>query len=113
MQKNSANQLVQKFKVKIGVEIDNYQWNLFLLNIFKIQLIQVAMKKPEFHSYISDDNEQDACYSHAHMFHLLQNIFELLILVSGMSTVWEDTNNCAKQQMCCLAIYLIYFHMVL
>ena len=26
----------------------------------------------EVHSYISDDNEQDACYSHAHMVHLLK-----------------------------------------
>ena len=27
-------------------------------------------EKYEFHSYISDDNEQDACDSYAHMFHL-------------------------------------------
>ena len=26
-------------------------------------------KKSEFHSYISDDNGQDLCYSHAHMVH--------------------------------------------
>ena len=25
----------------------------------------------EFHSYMSDDNEQDSCDSHAHMIHLL------------------------------------------
>ena len=29
-------------------------------------------EKYEFHSYISDDNEQDACDSHAHMFHLFK-----------------------------------------
>ena len=29
-------------------------------------------KKYEFHSYISDNNEQDACDSHDHMFHLLK-----------------------------------------
>ena len=28
-------------------------------------------EKYEFHSYISDDNEKDACDSHSHMFHLL------------------------------------------
>ena len=27
--------------------------------------------------------------------------------MSGMSTVWEYTNGCAKQYMCALAIYLI------
>ena len=30
-------------------------------------------EKSEFHSYISDNNEQDACDSYAHMFHLLKN----------------------------------------
>ena len=29
------------------------------------------------------------------------------ILVSGMSTVWEDTDGCAKQYMCALATYLM------
>ena len=32
--------------------------------------------KSESHSYISDDNEQDACDPNAHMFHLLKNFFE-------------------------------------
>ena len=27
-------------------------------------------EKYEYHSYISDDNETYACYSHAHMFYL-------------------------------------------
>ena len=31
-------------------------------------------EKKELHSYVSDDNEQDACDSHAHMVHIL-NIF--------------------------------------
>ena len=29
-------------------------------------------EKSEFHSYISDDNKQDACDSHGHIFHLLK-----------------------------------------
>ena len=33
--------------------------------------------------------------------------FESGILVSGMSTVWEDTDGCAKQCMCALDIYLM------
>ena len=28
-------------------------------------------EKPEFHSYISNENEQDACNSHANIFHIL------------------------------------------
>ena len=61
MQRSPAKQQVYKYKVNIGVEIENYQWKVFLLNILQIQLILVAMlKKSKFNSYISDDNEQDA-----------------------------------------------------
>ena len=72
MQKNSAKQPLSKYKVNIGVEIYNYQWKILLLNISKIQLILVAIKKYEFHSYISDDNEQYACDPHANIFHPLK-----------------------------------------
>ena len=61
----------------------------------------------EFCSYISDENEQDACYSHANMFHLLKIFLESGILVSGMSPVWEDTDGCAKQYRCALSKYLM------
>ena len=64
-------------------------------------------EKSESHSYISGDNEQDAFDSHAHMFHILKQFFELGILVYGMSTVWEDNNGCVKQYRCDLDIYLI------
>ena len=33
--------------------------------------------------------------------------FESGILVSGMSTVWEDTDGCAKQYRCDFATYLM------
>ena len=45
MQKNSARKLVYKSKVNIGVEIENYQWKVLLLNILQIILIQVAMNQ--------------------------------------------------------------------
>ena len=45
-------------------------------------------EKYEFHSYIIYDNEQDACDSHAHIFHLFKTLSESVILVTGMSTVW-------------------------
>ena len=54
------------------MEINNYQWRVFLLNIFQIQLILVAIKKSEVYSYISDSNEKKVRDSHAHMFHLLK-----------------------------------------
>ena len=56
---------------------------------------------------MSDDNEQDSCASHAHMVHLLKTFLESVKLVSGVSTVWEDTGGCAKQYRCALDIYLM------
>ena len=40
--------------------------------MLQFQLILVSIKKSGFHSYISDDNEQDACYPHDIMFHVLK-----------------------------------------
>ena len=40
------------------------------------------------------------------MFHIKKR-FESGILVSGMSTIWEDKEGCAKQYMCALDKYLI------
>ena len=65
--------------------------------------------KQEFNSYISDKNEQDACDSHANIIYLFKTIIELGLLVSGMLTVWEDTNSCEKQYRCDLALYLLTF----
>ena len=64
-------------------------------------------QKSEFHSYISDENEQYAFDSHAQMVHLLKHVLESGILVTGMSTVWEDTYGCVKQYRCALVIYLM------
>ena len=64
-------------------------------------------EKYELHSYISDDNEQYVCDSHAHMVNLLEIFLGSGKLVSGMSTIWEDTDVCTKQYMCALAIYLM------
>ena len=65
------------------------------------------LEQSEFHSYISDDNEQDTCDSHDHMFHILKKLFDSRILGCVMSTVWEDTVGCAKQNIFGVAIYLM------
>ena len=33
--------------------------------------------EPEFYSYKSNENEQDACDTHAHMFHLIKKILNM------------------------------------
>ena len=60
MQKNSAKRPVQKYRVNIGVEIENYQWKVLLLNIPTYIDSGNNEEKPELHSYISNENEQDA-----------------------------------------------------
>ena len=42
---NPSKQLVYKYRVSIEVKIDNSQWKLLLLNIFRFQLILVTTKK--------------------------------------------------------------------
>ena len=58
MQKISEKNRYINTKLTLGVEIDNYQWKVLLLNISQIQLILVTTKNSVFHSYISDKNEQ-------------------------------------------------------
>ena len=41
------------------------------------------------------------------MVHLFEKKVESGRLVSGMSTVWEDTDGCAKKYRCALTIYLM------
>ena len=44
---------------------------------------------------------------HLIMYFISSKVFELVILVSVMSTVLEDTDGCSKQYRCSLAIYLM------
>ena len=55
--------------------------------------------KYEYFSYIINDKKQDACDSHAHMVHLFKKLIEFGILVSGLSTIWEDTDGFAEKYM--------------
>ena len=41
------------------------------------------------------------------MVHILKTFLESGRLLSGMSTVWEDTNGCAKKYIFALDIYLM------
>ena len=68
-----------------------------MLNIFWTSIDTGNNEKTEFHSYISDNNEQDACGSHSHMLHLLKKVLESGRFVYDMSTVWQDTDGCTEQ----------------
>ena len=118
MQNNSAKQPVQKYIVNIGVEIDNYQWKVLLLNMLQVQLIlATAKKKSELNSYINDDNEQDACDSHAHMFHLLKTFRTRNISVCCVNSLGRHRWLCQAIQVCfgyifneCVIIFTCYYN---
>ena len=46
------------------------------------------------------------CDSRSRLFHIFKIIISA-ILVSGMSTVWDGTDGCAKKYRCSLGIYLM------
>ena len=45
MQKDSADLQLYKCRVNIGVELENYQWKVLLLNILQVYLILVTTEK--------------------------------------------------------------------
>ena len=55
--------------------------------------------KYEYFSYIINDKNQDAFNSHAQLVHLFKKLIELGLIVSGLSTIWEDTDGFAKTYM--------------
>ena len=76
----------EKFSKATGKEIHIQPWGGnrqlsmegIAVEYFPTSIDNVNNKeKSEFHSYISDNHEQDACNSHAHMVHLLKNIFRI------------------------------------
>ena len=72
MQKKSAK--------ATGIEIQSQHWSVnrqLSMESISVEYFPSSFdtgkneEKSEFRSYISGYNEQDACYSHAHMFHIL------------------------------------------
>ena len=64
-------------------------------------------EKYEFYSYRSDKNEQDACDSHDHIVSLIKKFIEFRLLISVLSSVWQDSYSSAKQYRWDIAIYLM------
>ena len=55
---------------------------------------------------MSDDSDQDAATTFAHMKFLYKLLIEENKLERFVSTMWEDTDGCASQYRCAVAIYL-------
>ena len=108
MQKNSGKQLVYKYKCQHWGGNRQLSMEETAVEYFTNSVDPGRNEaKSGFHTYISDNNEQDAYDSQYHIIHLFKKNIESGLLVSGMSKVWDDTNWRAKKYRCSLTIYLI------
>ena len=60
-----------------------------------------------FHSFLSDDNKQDAATTTAHSKRLISLLKNEKVLKTSSSTIWETTDGCAEQYRCASAMYLM------
>ena len=49
------------------------------------------------HSFLSDDNKQDAATTNAHIKRLISLIKNHQVLKTSLSTRWENTDGCAEK----------------
>ena len=100
MQKSSSKQPVWKYKVDVGVRIDNYQWKVLLMNVFQIQLILVVMKKINI-SFIYNWWQWTRCmwFTCSHVSYILKMIWIRNISVCHV-------NSMGRHRWLCQAIYV-------
>ena len=60
----------------------------------------------DFNSHFLDDNLQNAASAHCHMRVLIYDLKKSQILLDGQ-TMFDNTDECAKQYICATAIHLI------
>ena len=63
--------------------------------------------KGEFHSFLSDDSDQDAATTAAHTEKFISLLLESNRVMSNKSTIMEDTDGCAKQYRSANSLYLM------
>ena len=60
-----------------------------------------------FHSFLSDDTNQDSATTTAHSKRLISLLKNKQVLTTSLSTIWEITDGCAEQYRCASALYLM------
>ena len=71
-----------------------------------------------FHSSLSDHSKQDAVTTSAHIKQTLEMLKKRIFMVSGISTIWDNTYGCAEHYRCATALYLLsmllqYFNIII
>ena len=62
----------------------------------------------EYHLHLSDSKLQNAATTTAHLYTLLENVFEKKQMIRG-KTMWDQTDGCVKQYRCYIAYYLMSY----
>ena len=62
-----------------------------------------------FYPFLSGDSKQDYATTTAHSKRLISLLKDKKILTTSLSTIWENTDGCAKQYICASVLYLMSF----
>ena len=68
---------------------------------------QSRQRHAVFHSFLSDDRKQDADTTNAHRKRFISLIKDKKILTKTLSTIWENSDGCAKPYRCASELYLM------
>ena len=60
-----------------------------------------------FNYFLLDDSEQYDANNISHIKRLIELLKERKVLESSLSTIWENTDDCAEQYICTTALYLM------
>ena len=58
-------------------------------------------------SLISENSNQDTATTYMHISSFLTEILDQRMIKQESTTMWEETDECAKQYMCATAMYLL------
>ena len=60
-----------------------------------------------FHSFLSDENKQEAATTAAHSKHIIELLKEYKLLLADLSTIWDNIDCCAGWYMFATELYLL------
>ena len=60
-----------------------------------------------FNYFLSYTIEQDATTTSKHRKRIIELFKNIIVLFDGISTIWENTDDCADQYHCATALYLL------
>ena len=90
----------------VSIEVINVEH--FSATYYKTSLSSshICTRHAVFHSFLSDNNKQDASKIDAHINQIIDLLGEYIYLGSGVSTIWDNTDGCAEHYRFDTELYL-------